>query len=84
MMSSVKRSLVSSFFVVKVKTIKTRGNTRPATSHHFEDITIISSLIPDKSGTLLGTKNISKLKQITRFRDAITIGIILFLFIVLR
>ena len=83
-MSSVKSSLVKSFFVSIANTIKIKGKTIPEISHHFEPITMISSRIPDKSGTLFGTKNISKLKHITRLSDAITIGIILFLFIDLR
>ena len=72
------------FFEKHAKHAKTIGKTSPEIGHHFEPITIISSRIPERSGTLLGTKNISKLKHKTRFRDATTIGIILFLFIDLR
>ena len=83
-MSSAKSNCVSLSFDKITKIIKIIGRTSPDTSHHFEPITMISSRIPEMSGTLLGTKKISKLKHTTRLSDATTIGIILFLFIDLR
>ena len=84
MMSSVKIRFFRLSLVNSANVMKIRGKTIPMTSHHFDPKTIISSRIPDNNGILFGTKNMSKLKQITKFRDAMTIGIILFFFMILR
>ena len=80
----MKNNLDTSLFDCKAKTIKIIGKIMPEINHHFEPIITISSFNPDKSGILFGTKNISKLKHIARLQLVKTIGIILFLFMVLR